>query len=98
MADSRIKPLGDTATRIQLGEGIDPQLNRRVRTACAALERAALPGVVEWVPSYTAVTVHYQPHVVRFQELSRKLEAVLAGDKDAPVPPGKLVTLPVLYG
>ena len=98
MADSRIKPLGDTALRVQLGEGIDPELNRRVRAACAALERAALPGVVEWVPSYTAVTVHYQPHVVRFQELCRQVEAAIAADQDAPLPAGKVVTLPVLYG
>jgi inhibitor of KinA len=98
MADSRIRPLGDTALRIQLGEGIDPELNRRVRAACAALERAALPGVVEWVPSYTAVTVHYQPHVVRYPELCRRVEAAIAGSDDAPVPEGKIVTLPVLYG
>jgi len=98
MADSRIKPLGDTALRIQLGEGIDPELNGRVRAACAALERAALPGVVEWVPSYTAVTVHYRPHIVRYPELCRRLEAALAADADAPVPAGKTVTLPVLYG
>jgi inhibitor of KinA len=98
MADSRIKPLGDTALRIQLGEGVDPELNRRVRAACAALERAALPGVVEWVPGYTAVTVHYHPHVVRYPELCRRLEAALAAGADAPVPSGKTVTLPVLYG
>ena len=97
MADSRIRPLGDTAIRIQLGEGIDPELNRRVRAACAALERAALPGVVEWVPSYAAVTVHYQPHVVRFQELCLRVEAALAAGGDVVVPEGKLVTLPVLY-
>lgn len=97
MAESRIRPLGDTAIRIQLGEGIDPELNRRVRAACAALERAALPGVVEWVPSYTAVTVHYLPHVVRFPELCRRVEAALATADDAALPPGQARTLPVLY-
>jgi inhibitor of KinA len=98
MADARIKPLGDTALRIRLGEGIDPELNRRVRAACAAIERAALRGVVEWVPSYTSVTVHYLPHVVRFQELCRQLETAIAAGQDAPVSSGKVVILPVLYG
>lgn len=97
MAESRIRPLGDTAIRIQLGEGIDPELNRRVRAACAALERAALPGVVEWVPSYTAVTVHYRPHVVRYPDLCRQVEAALAQSDDIALPPGQLRTLPVLY-
>jgi inhibitor of KinA len=94
----RIRPLGDTALRLQLGEGIDPELNRRVRAACAALERAALRGVVEWVPSYTAVTVYYQPHMVRYPELCRSVEAAVAAGEDLPVPAGRTVTLPVLYG
>ena len=98
MADSRIRPLGDTALRIQLGEGIDPELSRRVRAACAALDRAALPGVVECVPSYAAVTVHYQPHIARFQDLCRRVEAALAAGDAVAVPAGKTVTLPVLYG
>jgi len=94
----RIQPLGDTALRIELGEGIDPEVNRRVRAACAGLERAALPGVVEWVPGYTTVTVHYRPQAVRFAELSRSLEAAVAAGKDLSFPPPKVVTLPVLYG
>jgi inhibitor of KinA len=98
VADVRIRPLGDTAFQIEIGEGIDPAVNRRVRAACASLERAALPGVVEWVPSYTAVTVYYQPHVVRFGDLSRAVETAIASAKDVPVPEGKLVTLPVFYG
>ena len=94
----RIKPLGDTALRIDLGDGIDPVVNRRVRAACAGLERAALPGVVEWVPSYTAVTVYYRPHVVRFRDLCRAVETAIAPENDLVVPEGRLVTLPVLYG
>ena len=62
----RIQPVGDCALRIELGQGIDPRVNRRVRAYSAALEQAALPGVIEWVPAYTSVTVHYHPHVIRF--------------------------------
>src|SRR5262245_33192773 len=98
MGDARFKPLGDTAVQIRLGEGIDPEVNRRVRAACAALERAALPGVVEWIPSYTAVTVAYLPHVVRYDDLCRRLEAVVTSGTDVGVPASHRVTLPVCYG
>lgn len=98
MAHSRIKPLGDTALRIPLGEGISPEVNRRVRAACAGLERAAIPGVVEWVPDYTAVTVHYRPHVVRFGDLCRAVESAIAGGETADLPASRVVTLPVHYG
>jgi inhibitor of KinA len=98
MADLHIRPLGDTALEIRLGEGIAPEVNRRVRAACAALERVAVRGVVEWVPSYTAVTVHYQPHVVRYPELCRAVEAAVVAGENLEVPAGRVVTLPVLYG
>jgi len=98
MADTRFRPLGDAALRIQIGEGIHPEVNRRVRAACAGLERASLPGVVEWVPSYTAVTVYYQPHVVRYDELCGKLDEAVAAGQDLPTPAAHEVTLPVLYG
>lgn len=98
MATAQIQPLGDTALRIRLGEGIDPEVNRRVRAACAALERASVNGVVEWVPSYTAVTVHYLPHAVRYADLCRTLAAVIEEAGEVALPASHLVTLPVLYG
>lgn len=97
MPDLPIQPLGDAAVRIELGEGIDPELNRRVRRACAGIERASIPGVVEWVPSYTAVTVYYRPHVVRFAQLCPRLRAAVAEAEDIDVPPAREFTLPVLY-
>ena len=54
-----ISPLGDSALRVQLGEKMDESTLVRVQSACAAIEAAALPGVVELVPAYTTVTVHY---------------------------------------
>src|SRR5438046_3151373 len=98
MAEPRIQPLGDTALRLQLGDAIDPDVHWRVRAACAAVERAALPGVVECVPGYTSVTVHYRPHLVHYSELRRSVEAALAAGQNVPVPDGRLLTLPVLYG
>ncbi len=59
-----ISPLGDSALRVQLGERMDESTLVRVQSACAAIEAAALPGVVELVPAYTTITVHYDPVVV----------------------------------
>jgi inhibitor of KinA len=94
----KIQPLGDAALRVEFGREIDPEVNRRVRAAAAGLERAAIPGVVEWVPSYAALTVHYRPHVIRYDGLCRALEPALAASADLALPPARLVTLPVRYG
>ncbi len=94
----RLRPLGDAAIRIGLGEGIDPSVHRRVRAACLALDRARLPGVLETVPTYEAVTVFYRPAVVGYADLERAIESALAGLRDGEVPTGRRFTLPVRYG
>ncbi|HET6204719.1 MAG TPA: 5-oxoprolinase subunit PxpB [Planctomycetota bacterium] len=94
----RLAPLGDAAIRIGLGEGIGPNLHRRVRAARLALDRAALPGVLECVPSYEAVTVFYRPTLVRYRELERALEAALMRVEEVEPPAGRVLTIPVRYG
>jgi inhibitor of KinA len=59
-----ISPLGDSALRVQLGEKMDESTLVRVQSACVAIAAAAVPGVVELVPAYTTVIVHYDPLAV----------------------------------
>lgn len=94
----RLRPLGDAAIRIGIGEGIDPSVHRRVRAACLALDRARLPGVLECVPTYEAVTVFYRPYVARYADLEGAIEATLADLREGEVPAGRRFTLPVRYG
>ena len=91
-----IRSLGDRALAVTLGEDISPEGNARVTAFCCALERARLPGVVEWVPSYGAVTVHYDPLTVGYDALCAALKGLRpeAGTAEQ----GPLLTLPVCYG
>ncbi|MCW8133698.1 MAG: 5-oxoprolinase subunit PxpB [Planctomycetota bacterium] len=97
LAQPTFKPLGDGAVRVAFGDAIDPGLNRAVRAYAACLERETPGGVIEWVPSYAAVTVFYKPHVVRYGPLCEQLKALVKGlDKQAPSR-ATLYTLPVRY-
>lgn len=83
--------------RVAFGDAIDPALNRAVRAYAACLEREPPTGVIEWVPSYAAVTVFYKPHVIRYAPLCEKLRALVKGlDKQAPTRV-TMYTLPVRY-
>jgi inhibitor of KinA len=97
-------PLGDRAVLIRVGETIDEGTHAQVRAVCAALERAPIEGVVELVPSYAAVGVHYDP--AAFGDAPEgpyaRITAVLA-DRLRTVevkayPPGRSVEVPVRYG
>lgn len=102
-----IRPLGDTALRVQLGEKLDEATHARVQAACAAIEAASLPGVRELVPAYTTVTVHYDPVSVALASgrsddlagwLGERVEQLIARAGKAKVAKRHIVEVPVCYG
>ena len=106
----RIAPLGDGAITVAVGDTVELALNARVHRLAAAVRAAALPGVVDVVPAYAALTVHYEPLHHGYDELAATLAALAAAvcDDDrppsrAPVPitdgsvTGALHELPVRY-
>lgn len=52
---------GDCAFSVQFGEKIERSLNERVIQIKTAVDAAKLDGVVETVPSYRALMIHYDP-------------------------------------
>jgi inhibitor of KinA len=101
-------PLGDRALLIQLGTSIDEATHRRVRAVCARLTDAAVPGVVELVPAFTSVAVHYDPARVAGSptdptagphvRLESALRGALVDLRDETLPPAPVVEIPVCYG
>ena len=57
-------PLGDHAVTITLGDSIDEATNRRVRAISAALDSRGVAGVVDQVPAFASLVVHYDPERV----------------------------------
>lgn len=52
-------PLGDSAIVVQLGETIDLETHRKVRALSDYLERNPFPGMREYIPAFTTVTITY---------------------------------------
>ncbi|RIX44031.1 MAG: 5-oxoprolinase subunit PxpB [Rhodocyclales bacterium GT-UBC] len=61
----RLLSLGDAAWTVEFGAEIDPQIHGRVLGFCSLLDTLSdddrLVGVVEWVPTFRSVTVHFDP-------------------------------------
>ena len=91
-------PAGDNALVVELGDAIDPEINRRVHNLTKAIERAAVPGVFDLVPTYRSLLVYYDPLTVSTSELqARIVEAELRLDeRTAGV--ARVVHVPTLYG
>lgn len=93
----RILPCGDTALTVEFGRVIDAALNAQVLALDRAVARAAIEGIVETVPTYRSLLVHYDPLTVGFDALAQRLGALL--DEPAPPPPKlRRWRIPVVYG
>jgi KipI family sensor histidine kinase inhibitor len=101
-----IEPLGDQGLVIELGEGVDADVNRRVCALAERIAAAGLDGVLDIVPSFTTVGLHYRAETVPTRDgetpyaaMVRCLEPLFAapleglGAEAEPV-----VDIPVCYG
>lgn len=90
---------GDSALLVELGDGIDWAVTRRVHALDEELRRSGLTGVLETVPSFRCLLILYDPLTLPYARLRAAAAAALA-DLPASLPdlPGRVVTLPVAYG
>ena len=93
-----LAPLGDSAVLVTIGSAIDRGVSRRVHALAHAIGSARLRGVVDVVPAYASIAVHYDPLVVDDREVSAWLrELADSCPPDAPASTRPVVTIPVRY-
>jgi KipI family sensor histidine kinase inhibitor len=93
-----IRPLAESGLLVELGDAIDPATVGRVMALAAAIDAAALPGLLEVVPSYTTVLLSFDPTVVDGEALATTVRHLDSAATTVPAPPARLVTIPVAYG
>ena len=87
MEPVKFLPAGDSAVSVQFGNVIDPAVYQRVHALQLQLDRAKLPGIVEVLPTYRALMVHYDPGILPFAVLVKELNQLIA----SPFPRGSTV-------
>ena len=93
----RLLPAGDTALVVEFGNTIDRALNARVIALADRIARAAIEGVVEVVPTFRSLMVHYDPVKLLYSEIEA-LVAALAAGLEAVRHVARLWTIPTCYG
>lgn len=79
------------------GDRIDPAINDAVRAWALAIAEASLPGVIEVVPAYAALTVSYDPGLTEHAAIASAVTAMAEAVAGAPAP-AEVFHLPVCYG
>jgi KipI family sensor histidine kinase inhibitor len=83
---------------VELGDGIDGEVNDAVRALNLALLGQPPEAVIEVVPAYRSLLVEYDPLFTTGAALQQKLMAVWGGLDPSRLPEPALVEIPVVYG
>ncbi|MBL8051356.1 MAG: carboxyltransferase domain-containing protein, partial [Anaerolineales bacterium] len=67
-----IKPLGDSALLVEVGNEIDPIINQRVHALNALLQNTN--GIIETVPAYCTLLIHYDSLNFSFHQIKTLVE------------------------
>lgn len=92
----RAVPCGDCAVTIEFGDCIDESVNARVLVLDRSIGEAPPAGVVETVPTYRSLLVHYDPLATSYDTLAGQCLA-LAGGAGRVADCGRLLEIPVCY-
>lgn len=98
MEQVRFLLAGDTALTAEFGNEISEGINARIRAFNIALEKSGIPGIVETVPTYRSLMIHYDPEVILYDPLVERLKGLLDGLDQIEIPPSEVLEIPVLYG
>jgi inhibitor of KinA len=104
--DPTFQPMGDRCVIIEFESRVDPEINARLRSVAEYLLTHPIEGVVDVVPAFTTVAVHYRPEALAnslpqetpYRRLCRLIESALAEGVAGTHASARMVEVPVCYG
>jgi inhibitor of KinA len=70
----KVLPAGDTALVVEFGDCIDRTLSTAVLSLAQSLGAERIAGIVETVPTFRSLMVHYEPLVISMSSLVAKID------------------------
>jgi inhibitor of KinA len=96
MLEYRLLPGGDTALVVEFGDSIDRRVSAKVLALARRLDQHRPGGIIETVPTFRSLMVHYDPLVLPMSSLSARI-AELMQSIQTREEPGRLWRLPACY-
>lgn len=93
-----IRCSGDSAVTVEFENEISLQTNQKVLALRDLLEKERPVGVLESVPTYRSLMVHFDPCRCSYEEITRKLQKLAESIHGIQVKKGKFLRIPVCYG
>lgn len=97
MNQARFLICGDSAFSVEFGNEISMEINAKIRSLNDLIKQEHIPGLVETVPTFRSLMIHYDPAVVFYDEMKKKVENLLEKVKPNQEKTKKVLIIPVCY-
>lgn len=95
---AEIKITGDSSLAVVFGNTICEDIAKQIRALDEAIRKENIPGILETVPTYCTLMVHYDPEILPYRKARSFLEKVMARSSDACQERDWIIEIPVCYG
>ena len=89
---------GDQGLLVEYGDGIDFEVNTKVRTMAIIMKQNTPKGVIEAIPTYRSLLLVYDPSITNLAKLQKELQKLEERLEEIQIPPPDTVEIPVCYG
>ena len=94
----RILTAGDSSLLVEFGNEISPEINRKVTSTVQFMREQHIDGVVDTIPAFCSLLVNYDPRVISYEKMKKRLENLIKLDIETGEGAKKVYEIPVLYG
>ena len=93
----KILPCGDAAVTVEFGNEISPEIGAMVRAFRNNVEKSRIKGIIELIPTFRSVTVCYDPCIINYAKLTKKLTKLAPTGNEGASSGGRIFVIPVCY-
>ncbi len=93
----RILPTGDRALSVEFGDKIDEEINSRLMGFIKRMNSHKIEGIEEFVPSFRAVMIHYNPALLPYKKMVSLINEYLVTEVHETSKEKRIVEVPVCY-
>ena len=98
MQKPKILVAGDSSDLIEFGNEINPETNRRIAATVQLIRDQQIEGIVDMIPTYCALLINYDPRVILYDPLVKRLESLLKIEVSVGEEKKRVYEIPVCYG
>jgi KipI family sensor histidine kinase inhibitor len=95
--DARFLAAGDRALLVEFDAPASIAVNEQVRAIDFLISEQRIAGIVETVPAFRSLLVHYDPYLIAADRLVARISALLPQASPARLPRARTIELPCCY-